>query len=324
LNAIGTTTPLSSLPPPVAQPTWRQWAFLHAALPVLLSLPQGFTVHGPGFSLPVSVLWWAATWLVAWTMNEILSRVAAAGLRPWRPPLWIVLLIGALTAGLLSRWWTVPLFELFTFVEEPPLAEAYRNAPRDLSDPEYVARLLQALFSGCVAWVVANYVFERFTRVPRFADSTAPRAWLAGDAPGRVAAANVEDAAAGSDVATPGGVQAASAPSTPATAPRFLQRMTKYPGTRLDQVHAVEAEDHYIKVHTDAGAELVYYRFTDAIDDLRPHDGLQVHRSFWVRRAAVERVDTSGRQWELVLPRGLRVPVSRANQGAIRLAGLVR
>jgi hypothetical protein len=329
VNAISTPVHLAAEPASAGRLTPRQLAFFHLLLPVLLSLPQGFSqMVGLGFSLPMSILWWAATWLFAWTGYELVSRAAALALRPWRPPVWVVLLIGVLVFGLASRWWTVPLFNLVCLLEEPPLADAYRQTARSFSDPEYVARLAQSLFSGVVAWLVANHLFERITGVPRFAASTAPRAWLErrevatpDEAPLAARTTGLEPS-----VPAPAGVPLAAAAGAPVSLPepRFLARMTKYPGTRLEQVLAVEAEDHYIKVHTEAGAELVYYRFADALDDLRAHDGLRVHRSFWVRRGAIERVDASGRQWELVLRRDLRVPVSRANQGALRLAGLVR
>lgn len=317
--------------------SWRERAMFYVGLPVLLSIPQGFSVSAVGFSPGVTILWWSVTWLIVWWAAELFTRGFAAALKPWRPPLWLVLLAGGFVAGFSSRWWTTSLFDLFTLIETPPAADSYRTTPRDLGDPAYLFALLRAIFAGTVAWVVANYLFERITRVPRFPESTAPRAWLPAGRAGEsevppapfepiAPVAPTPPAANAAGLAT-----AAPAPAIPSAAaaaappePRFLARMTRYPGTRLQQVLAVEAEDHYIKVHTEAGGELVYYRFTDALDDLRGHDGLQVHRSFWVRRGAIERVETQGRQWELVLPRNLRVPVSRANQGALRLAGLVR
>jgi hypothetical protein len=315
--------------------TWRQLACFHLLAPVLCSLPQGFSSPGLQFSLPVSLLWWAATWTVAWTCNEVFTRLAAAAARPWRPPLWVVLLIGSCIAGFTSRFWTVPLFDLVSLLEMPPNGEMYRTVPRDLSDPAYVARLAQALVSGSVAWLVANSLFERLTGVVRFPESTAPRAWRQ-SRPESLAVPTVPMPAVAIPADAPPVVMPLAPAASPAPAaapgfevapspePRFLARMTRFPGTRIADVHAVEAEDHYVKVHTSAGAELVYYRFADALEDLRAHDGLQVHRSFWVRRGAIERVDVTGRQWEVVVPRGLRVPVSRANQGALRLAGLVR
>jgi hypothetical protein len=371
VNAITGQAPLTFGAAAASRLGWRQLAFFHLALPVLLSLPQGFSRPGLQFSLPVSVLWWALTWTAAWTCSEAFSRLSAAALRPWRPPLWVVLLSGSLLAGLSSRFWTVPLFDLVATIEMPPMGEEYRTFPRSFSDPVYVGRLAQSLVSGSVAWLVANYVYERLTGVPRFAVSTAPRKWLRAGAmaeplggprsvplPGpdadrgpigalstsdpSVASAITATAVASATVPASPDVAAATRAVSPSTAspsaqdarelrqpvtagePRFLSRMARFPGTTLEQLLAVEAEDHYVKVHTTAGSELVYYRFADALEDLRAHDGLQVHRSFWVRRAAVERVDTHGRQWEVVLPRGLRVPVSRANQGALRLARLVR
>lgn len=328
--------------------SWYQRGFFFLLLPILLSFPQGWSQAGPTFSLPVSVLWWALTWTASWWAFELFSRVAAICLRPWRPPLWLVLLLGALAGGLSARWYMVAMFELLTLIESPPIAEAFLREPRDLSDPTYLLRLAQSLVSGATVWLVANYLFERITRTVRFADATARRAWLEAPAPAssepRASPAvreSVErpfdldappapaETSPLTDVKASGAASVAPAlpglsvaPTVALPPPRFLARLTRLAGATLDELLAVEAEDHYIKVHTSRGSELVYYRFADALDDLRGHDGLQVHRSFWVRRGAIQQVDTSGRHWMLVLVNGLCVPVSRANQGAIRLAGL--
>ena len=85
-------------------------------------------------------------------------------------------------------------------------------------------------------------------------------------------------------------------------------------------VLAVEAEDHYIKVHSADGTELIYYRFSDALADLAGCEGLKVNRSFWVRRSAICDVRTKGRQSRVVLTNGLEIPVSYSNLGLLRQA----
>lgn len=46
-------------------------------------------------------------------------------------------------------------------------------------------------------------------------------------------------------------------------------------------------EDRYLRIHTDGGSDLILMRLRDAVGELAGADGLQVHRSFWVARAAV-------------------------------------
>ena len=84
---------------------------------------------------------------------------------------------------------------------------------------------------------------------------------------------------------------------------------------------ALEAEDHYLRLHTAAGAALILMRLRDAVAALGPEAGWQPHRSFWLSAnvdAKARRVDQA---WQLILPTGLVVPVSRSKLAAMRTAG---
>jgi len=84
---------------------------------------------------------------------------------------------------------------------------------------------------------------------------------------------------------------------------------------------ALESEDHYLRVHTDQGSELILMRLRDAMAQLVEVPGLQVHRSFWVARAAVAQTQRRGNGWQLILRNGSKVPVSRTYGTALREAG---
>ena len=67
------------------------------------------------------------------------------------------------------------------------------------------------------------------------------------------------------------------APPLPEAEAAFRQRLSaKRRGARLI---ASEAHDHYLKVHTDAGEELITLRFADALQELARAHGWRVHRS---------------------------------------------
>ena len=83
----------------------------------------------------------------------------------------------------------------------------------------------------------------------------------------------------------------------------------------------MEAEDHYLRVHTDAGDELIAARFSDALQELSGVKGFQTHRSWWVARAAIAGVVEDGRKLRLRLTGGLEAPVSRARVGVLRQDG---
>lgn len=103
-----------------------------------------------------------------------------------------------------------------------------------------------------------------------------------------------------------------SPPAEPPVLPPELRR----------PVLALSAEDHYLRVHGPAGDTLIHHRFSDAVRALGDA-GVQVHRSWWVARDAVRRVERIGERTVLVLDRGLRVPVSRTYALAARQAGLL-
>jgi hypothetical protein len=84
---------------------------------------------------------------------------------------------------------------------------------------------------------------------------------------------------------------------------------------------AVQAEDHYVRVHTDAGSELVPMRFADALGELSRAHGYRLHRSWWAAATAIEAVRWSRGTGEARLAGGLSAPVSRSCAAALREAG---
>ena len=109
------------------------------------------------------------------------------------------------------------------------------------------------------------------------------------------------------------------APPLPEAEATFRQRLSaKRRGARLI---AIEAHDHYLKVHTDAGEELVTLRFVDALDELSQAHGWRVHRSWWVAGDAVESVRWRRGVGQLRLVGGLTAPVSRTYGPALKHAG---
>ncbi|MDQ1157914.1 hypothetical protein QE385_002241 [Sphingomonas sp. SORGH_AS 950] len=91
--------------------------------------------------------------------------------------------------------------------------------------------------------------------------------------------------------------------------PALLGRLP--PGFGPDIV-ALEMEDHYLRVHGAHGSELILLRMRDAVQEVAPLVGAQVHRSWWVARAAVREAHREGRGVRLVLTGGVEARVSRA------------
>jgi hypothetical protein len=83
----------------------------------------------------------------------------------------------------------------------------------------------------------------------------------------------------------------------------------------------LQMEDHYVRVHTPHRSELVLMPMRDAVAQIGEVEGLQVHRSWWVRRSAVQTVEADGRAVVLRLSNGLRAPVARNRIAALRENG---
>ena len=84
---------------------------------------------------------------------------------------------------------------------------------------------------------------------------------------------------------------------------------------------AVEAHDHYLRVHTDQGSELLSMRFSDALKDLERVAGYRVHRSWWIAAAAIEAVRWGRGSGEAQLRNDVVAPVSRRFASVLRDAG---
>lgn len=112
---------------------------------------------------------------------------------------------------------------------------------------------------------------------------------------------------------------AVATPDAGKTATRFLARHA--PRLAGGTLLALESEDHYLRVHAERGSELILMRLRDAMAQLIEVPGLQVHRSFWVARAAVTHVERRGSGAQLILSNGVKVPVSRSYIGELRNAG---
>lgn len=113
---------------------------------------------------------------------------------------------------------------------------------------------------------------------------------------------------------------APSAPEGASPVQTFLSRLpVKY---RTAELYAVSSEDHYLRVHTSFGEELILMRLADAMRELAGADGLQVHRSWWVVKSAVRDTARQGSRLSLILASGRQAPVSRTFLQDVKAAGL--
>lgn len=110
--------------------------------------------------------------------------------------------------------------------------------------------------------------------------------------------------------------RAAGAPRADGPTVKFLERLP--PRLRGADVWAVEAQDHYLRLHTSKGQDLILLRLADAIAELQGIEGAQVHRSWWVARQGIAAARRSDGRATLTLKDGAAVPVSRTYAGRLR------
>lgn len=276
-------------------------ALFFLGVPAVLGLSQGATRAGAAQYLPwaLGMAFWVLASIGVWICLFGGTRLAAFVLRPWRPPLWALLLIGAVISSLVGRYLVYGLAAALRDQFIPGAAP--RTAPPLQFSAAFLVNYVQVWLGVFAAWLVAGLAFDRWFAAPTFGqeDISAP----ASPAP-----------------ATPPGIAVSGSTTDTSAADEFLERLPKRLGRN---VLALEAADHYVRVMTDKGEALVHARLSDAIEALKAIDGVRVHRSFWVRRAAVKSARPQGKGMLLALSNGAEIPVSQAYREMAKQAGFV-
>jgi LytTr DNA-binding domain len=99
---------------------------------------------------------------------------------------------------------------------------------------------------------------------------------------------------------------------------KLVQRL---PGRLGSDILCLQMEDHYVRVHTSLGQEMILMRMRDAIAEMEGIDGIQVHRSWWVARHAVTSAKRDGKSATLTLSTKAEVPVARDRVTDLKAAG---
>ena len=102
-----------------------------------------------------------------------------------------------------------------------------------------------------------------------------------------------------------------------------LYDLGRLPLAKRGPLVSLSVEDHYVRIRTRQGEEMVLMRLADAVRETRGVVGLQVHRSHWVALDQVRGAARRGDGAVLTMSTGPDIPVSRANVAAIRDAGLL-
>jgi hypothetical protein len=194
-------------------------------------------------------------------------------LAPFRWPLVPRLVLGSLLAGVV----------VLPYANWLAAADAGSSGALNLLSQEFFIYSVRS----ALVWVGINLLFDRFLGLPRYR-------YPAVDIPGKsdidtsVAASGSGEKVERQQQAMPAVLQLAPVPLKP------------------EQLLAMCAEEHYVRLYTTEGEFLVYHRFSDALKEVKSLPGLRVHRSNWVAARAIVRICHSAkknvrrdrRQWQ--------------------------
>jgi hypothetical protein len=120
-------------------------------------------------------------------------------------------------------------------------------------------------------------------------------------------------------ISTDGRVSGAAPEEQPAAAPEYPRELvSKLPAALRRDIIALEAEDHYVRVHTLHGSALILMRLADAAALIDPRLGLRVHRSWWVAKDGVRGLERTAGRAIARLVDDTAVPISRSHLPAAR------
>ena len=269
----------------------RQILVLYVAIPIAIGAVLGWYRAGytTNYPLAVSVFEWVTNFFLLWIAFDIGTRLVAFLLRLWSAPLWLLLILGGVAGVAVSRPLRTVIREMAS--DMAPGAQPDLTLPSDMVWEEYIFVYASVIAVPIFIWLVINYIFARNLGIPRYGH-------------------RLKDM-------TDGTQEEGDQPAGP---PEFTKRLSLEPGA---EISALQAEDHYLRVYSGKREDLIRYRFSDAVNELRGVPGLQVHRSFWINTEAIDSIKRAGRSYEIVLKSGLEVPVSRSYRYAVKEAGLL-
>lgn len=219
----------------------------------------------------VSAILWSSLSVVGWLINDLFARSLAGLLHRRRVPLPVLLLAGFFAAAPLSILLNLSFGDLFRLwgIERNGLAAIGAMS---------LGQIVSSAIAPLLLWLTINLAACRIQGGMLFGYGWFP------------------------DARQPPRLEVRPEPKV--DAPAFMRKVK--PALR-GRVIAINAELHYVRVLTERGADLIHYRFRDAVTEMQALGGLQVHRSWCV--AGSELTHSSAKS--VTMKNGLVVPIGR-------------
>jgi len=281
------------------EPYWVDHLLFFVAIPVCIAMM--FSLVGirltNGMPYIDALAYMTLHMFIAWWSVSLGATLIKFIFRSWRPPVLAICLMG-LAVALIPAAFAFQAIGQF-YAEMYPVFAANRT---DLAQPAwdlaYLLHFIRYSIPVLPLFLTGVYGYRFATGVDWFgygARDTEPEAYTVSDT-------------------------VPAAPAKPEAKVLVSPTVGLIEGTRLPssaKLIAVKAEQHYIKIWSDQGTDLVRYRFRDLAKNLRGYKGSQVHRSWWVNLDEVQSCRQVGRKMELVIDANLTVPVSLSYKNAV-------
>ncbi len=239
-----------------------------------------------------SLSFYAAHAFPPWLTTCALTHLSMRSLERWKPPWLLILLLGHTAASLI----VVPYSNWLTGLYEAALPElGLEHTITAYFSVDFWAYFLRA----GVIWFGINFLFDRFLKLPLYRYNV-PRGY-------EEQTGNMADS---------GTTRESNQTGWQGGVPAFVLRLPKM--LEPEEILFIKAEQHYIKVVTTEKSYMVLYRFSDAINEISPGLGRQVHRSYWANTDAITGVHAKAKNFYLRMSNDQHVPVSGPYQGMVR------
>jgi hypothetical protein len=235
----------------------------------------------PIIALGFAILFTVPGTFFAWLTTSLVARLPGAD----RLPVVMLLAIGFLGSLLIFRPYNMLVYE--AVARAAPRMTEVATGQGEGHFSQSASRFLLVNGPGLLVWVALNLLFMGRFGFPLYGSSARTAPAVAGEAAG----------------------------SARSELPEFCRAAGI---ADIADLWAVSAEDHYLRLHGSFGTRVIRQPFGAAIDQLPKASGLQVHRSHWVSFGRAVRIEP-GKQIQIVLPDGTRIPVSSSYSKAVSL-----
>ena len=284
--------PINRPAPASRAPVWQDYLLYFLGIPVGLAVIFSLVGTRLTYGMPYldALIYMLLHMFTAWWTVNIGAFIIKYSFRSWQPPTLSVCLLGVMIALLPAVFLFKELGDFYA-----TLYAVFGTNRTDQIEPswtlEYLVHFVRYSIPVLPTFLIGVYGYRYATGVDWFGYPRNEAAELQPDDAATAEAATVTNASVGL-------IEGSTLPSDA-------------------QILAIKAEQHYIQIWSDQGAELIRYRFKDIAKTLAECNGGQVHRSWWVNFDKVQSYRNVGRKVELIINAELSVPVSLAYKNAV-------